>query len=158
MKSTQRKEINFERHHKLRSEQILIVKSILTDQHQIPHSITDIIIDLVTCSYYKSFCKIHLSFKSNDDNIFAIAKIPNKNRNSVCFDSLSMGGNVNNLPMLESFKWGSGYGGDWGNNDETFCRDWKFHSYCNIRIPTDKDTNNPTKVILKVVTNQLRFS
>lgn len=133
-----RKEVNFERYHKLHSKEVVTIKSILHDSHKMPYSIADLIIDLMVSPYFKSFCRIDLSFDSNEENIFAIAKIP-KVTKRFGFDSLSMGGNVNNLTVLESFRRGSGYGADWGRNFQRHCGPWKLHSYNDLNISTDKE-------------------
>ena len=135
-----RQEINFERYHELHSDEINTTKTILFHDYSVPKPIIDVIIELMVKPYYKSFCRIDLSFKSKDDDIFSMAKIPNKNKKYISFDSLTMG-NVNNLPILETFRSGSLYGSDWGDNDQYHCTKWKLHSYINLDIKTDEEIN-----------------
>ena len=100
--SQSRLEVNFEKYHELHSDEINTTKPILFHDHSIPKSNIDVIIDLIVKPCCKSFCRNDFSFKSKDDDIFAMQNITNKNYTSMCFDSSTMG-NVNNLPILQTF-------------------------------------------------------
>eukprot|EP01084_Bolivina_argentea_P314893 545467_1 len=130
--------INLKRYNIFQSDDIIEIKNTLTNDCQFVESIANIIIKFMIPTY-KSFCNVSLTFEHNSDNVISAVKpfryIDELKRRSIRYNicCLAMGSTVNNIPRLNCFRHGSGYGSIWGSNREVHA-DFELHSYSNINI------------------------